>query len=123
MTGSLTNPKACSTGHPTRPRTAPKVTPIIAIIATGRMARSRFGCGMPSASVEADDASRVKAGFASGHAFVLKISGLIGRLARLRQARSCAISLNGRDGTTENSPQSIYPLIAKTVTEFADENS
>src|SRR5947207_5819423 len=120
-TGLLTTPNACSTGHPTRPRTAPKFTAIITIIATGRVARSRFGSGIPSVSVEGDDASGVKAGFASGPGFVMTFCGLIGRLARLRQARSCAISLDGRDGATEKSPQSIYPLIAKKVCEFADE--
>src|SRR5256885_9626983 len=101
MTGSLTTPNACSTGHPTWPRAAPKLTPIITIMATGRTARSRFGSGMPSASVEADDESGLKAGFASGHALVMTFCGLIGRLARLRQARSCAISLDGREGATE----------------------
>src|SRR5947209_500443 len=99
MAGSLTSPNACSIGHPTRPRTAPKLTAIITIMAAGRPARPRFGSGMPAALVEADDASGVNAGFASAHSLVMTFSGLIGRLARLRQARSCAISLDGRDGT------------------------
>jgi hypothetical protein len=63
----------------------------------------------------------VTAGFASGHAFIPKNCVLIGRLIESRRARSCAISRDGRDGPTEKSPQSIYPLIAKTVCEFAEE--
>src|ERR1700742_4977193 len=105
MAGSLTNPDACSMGQPTRPRTAPKFTAIITIMAAGRVARSRFGCGTPSASGEADDAYGVKAPFAPGHALVMTFCGLIGRLARLRQARSCAMSLDGREGAIEKSPK------------------
>ena len=59
-------------------------------------------------STVADLSARV----ASTGALVMTLSGLIGRLARLRQARSCAISLDGRPGTTETSPQWVYSLIA-----------
>ena len=87
-------------GPPRQAENPPKLTPTITIMAAGRVARSRFGSGMPPASGEVDDASGVRAPFAPGDALVMTLSGLTGRLARLRQARSCAISLDGR--TIEN---------------------
>src|SRR5262245_60081343 len=122
MTGSLTTPKACSTGHPVRPRTAPKLTPIMSISGSGKAAMARFGSGLPLPSGEDGASSGIVAGFGSGHPFSLTYCAVIGRAAKSRLARSCANSLDGRDGPTEKSPELIYSLIAKTVCECADEH-
>src|SRR5690349_738496 len=126
MTGGLTTPSACSTGHPTRPITAPKLTPTISIsisgIGNGNVAASRFGSGVAPARVEAGFALGANAGFSSGHALIRRNCVLVGRVPGSRRARSDNTTPKGRGGDTEKSPQSIYPKVGKTVCGFAEEH-